>query len=69
MATILLSGGGYSGNWLPLITPLAVIVIIFYAADFLRGYLKQRKLHKQALPAHEPGSLEDATEQTDDVTS
>lgn len=48
MTTLILSGGGYSGNWLPLIAPLAAIVIILYAGDAAIKFVKKRRLHTHA---------------------
>ncbi len=44
MQVLILSGVGGSSNWLPLVLPLAGIVVIAYSIDFLVRYLKKRRL-------------------------
>ena len=63
MTTLFLSGGGYSGNWLPLLVPLAAIVILLYMGDKMIMFIKNRRLHR-----HEPITGGDPTP-TDDPNS
>jgi hypothetical protein len=45
MLAILLSGVGGSSNWLPLIFPLAAIVIIAKSVELLIHFIRKRRLH------------------------
>ena len=47
MKTLILSGVGGSTNWLPLISPLVLIVIIAYSVNFLVKYFKKRNLERE----------------------
>lgn len=47
MHTLILSGVGGSSNWLPLMFPLAAIVVVVYAIDVIVLYIKKRKLHNE----------------------
>ncbi len=47
MHTLILSGVGGSSNWLPLMFPLAAIVVVVYAIDVIARYIKKRKLHNE----------------------
>ncbi len=43
MGTLLLSGVGGSSNWLPLVFPLAAVVVMIYFIDFIVKFVKKRK--------------------------
>ena len=47
MKTLILSGVGGSTNWLPLISPLVLIVIIAYSVNFLVKYFRKRRLERE----------------------
>lgn len=57
MATLILSGVGGSTNWLPLVFPLAGIVLVIYGVDLAVKLVKKWKLHHH-MHGH-PGSFED----------
>lgn len=56
MAAIILSGGSYGANWLPLIFPLAAIIIIVKGVELLVHFIRKRKLQ------HNNESLAEAPE-------
>jgi hypothetical protein len=61
MAAIVLSGGGYSGNWLPLVFPLVGVLFIIYAIDFIVKFVKKRRLHHHIANDHSAG-FEDSSD-------
>ena len=63
MAHILLSGVGGSTNWFPLVYPLAGIVVILYAGDFIIKLIKKRRLYKENQLQHGLHTADDAGDQ------
>ncbi len=43
---VLILGGAPDGNWLPLLLPLAAILLVLLCAEQVARYLKKRKLQK-----------------------
>ncbi len=59
MAALFLSGGSSGANWLPLLFPLAVLLVILYAVDLTMKFIKKRKLRKENELIDELHSQED----------
>jgi hypothetical protein len=47
LLSVLFLGGAPSGNWLPLISPLLLLLLIIVGVDKLRITLKRRKLNEE----------------------
>jgi hypothetical protein len=60
MAALLLSGGAYGADWLPLISPLVVILMILYAIDLGMKYYKKWRLGKENRLIKDNTNLPDA---------
>jgi hypothetical protein len=45
MTVLILSGGSYGANWLPLLLPLAAIILIYKGVDASLQLVRKRKLH------------------------
>lgn len=69
MATLILSGGAYGANWLPLVYPLVGIVIVLYTVDFIIKFFKKRKLHKENQLMNDLSSADNTTLQSNDNTN
>jgi len=46
MTTLLLSGMGGTGNWMPLLFPVILMVAIVSSVEYLTRYINQRKLKR-----------------------
>ena len=64
MKVLILSGVGGSSNWLPLMFPLAAIVLVIYAIDVIVRYIKKRRQHDQEKPVNDLATPIDSSDTT-----